>query len=490
MILIMHKPLFFFLVLACLSHSQPTRAAGLAFPGIGTSAMARGGAFIASGDDLTSIFYNPANLSRHKGFHILHSSAFLFTRYQYQRTQHPSASSPFPGVNNVAPFQYTPFIGISYDWGVLQLPQSHRIVLAAAAWQPASGSLWWDEHNGTSAQPDCVSSSGNQGTFLCDFQGPQRYASLRNQSDQWYLALGLSYVLRLPTVKLRLGGGFYLVQTQINRSFVAKIADTSSHTNTGDATIQINAATPYTPNGIAGLSIDLPHGVGLGISFRTNLKVQANGTLSTDSQNLQALMEGDRIQVQYSIPWSFRFGLSWTPTFFKRLSIEASFVYEPWSQHEQVTLLSPQGDRQITLKPGNQPLQPITLPLQYQDAWSVHTGAQIQIVPRTFALQLGWFYESGAIPNAVLSVSNMHYERHALSIGFKTRIFVKSTTVTLGAAYTHTLQPQHNVANTSLTPIFLNQSGPPTHNDPIANGTYNISSSLIQFTVGRAFGGE
>jgi len=113
------------------------RAGGIFVPGIGPTAQARAGAFVARADDPTAIAHNPAGFGKLNGTVFYVGSNFVkldlaFTRFgSYEETGklepyegHPYEKieddpSPSPGLG---PFQMLPIAAVSTDFGMPQLP--------------------------------------------------------------------------------------------------------------------------------------------------------------------------------------------------------------------------------------------------------------------------------------------------------------------------------------------------------------------------------
>lgn len=440
--------------------------AGLWLPGIGANAMSRAGAFVSSGDDLTSLWHNPANLSRLQGLQFLNSNALIIQEGRYQRQTYTGSNTPFPAVEQTAPMDYAPFFGLSYDWGFMQLPQSHRFVLAIGMWRPHQTALRW----GTEGEPT----------------RPQRYDLLDGSVQNLYFALGLGYVLRLPTIKLRLGGTFSLVQTTIQERFVVQTRRTPTNNTLSDGQLYIETQSPLTPNGQVGFALDLPYGLGLGFCFQAAFPVTTNGTLTPTDETLRPLLQGDSLQLRYQMPWILRAGLSWKPTFFSRLLIEAAFVYEAWSQHESRILRTPTGSDQITLRTTGAPLDPIEWDQAYQNTWSTRIGVQIALVPELVFLRGGWLYETNAIPAQAASVRTPHSERHAASVGLEGRIPIGPIKIALQAAYMQTFSFPQEITTSDRRVIILTQNTQQRADTPgevVTNGTYNAKAHLLLFSA-------
>src|SRR5579862_3824985 len=109
-------------------------AGGLFVPGIGPSAVARAGAFIASADDPTALQTNPAGLAQQWGTVVYVGSTFLDYAMSFSRRgnyevepgeTHPWDGQPYPTVTDTAKppigfgsYQALPTIAVSTDLGL------------------------------------------------------------------------------------------------------------------------------------------------------------------------------------------------------------------------------------------------------------------------------------------------------------------------------------------------------------------------------------
>ena len=109
-------------------------AGGLFVPGIGPSAVARAGAFIASADDPTALQTNPAGLAQQWGTVVYVGSTFLDYAMSFSRRgnyevepgeTHPWDGQPYPTVTDTAhppigfgSYQALPTIAVSTDLGL------------------------------------------------------------------------------------------------------------------------------------------------------------------------------------------------------------------------------------------------------------------------------------------------------------------------------------------------------------------------------------
>lgn len=473
-----------------------THGAGFYAPDTGSRAMSRGGAYVASGEGLDSLWHNPANLSRLTGLHFLYDNTLFFSQYSFERAPYSETAKPFPVVYNVSPPYYIPLLGISYDFGFLKLPKAHRLVLAFGGWGPNDALYNWNaEGENKPSQPDCA--GPNKDKFLCSEYGPQRYSVIKHTPFLLFFAWALAYRIDLEHVKIRLGGSFQLAQTRFTQTLAAKAISESTRSELFDTIFTLDVATPFVPTGNVGITVDLPQGFAVGFSFQAPFPANASGTLKVDKLPRgfgdAVKVEGDAAQLDINMPWVMRTGLLYRPPFFPRLEIEFAFVYEAWSSVDKIVLSSPEGPNQIKFTLplfGSQALEPVNIVRNWQDTWSIRAGLQFAIMPQHLFLRAGWFYETTATPPERHNVTSAHNERHAITAGLEGRIPAGPVSLILTFAYNHTFGIPLDVTNSQERAVVLAGSQAEKDKaDIVGNGKYLIQNNLVSFSLSVVWGG-
>lgn len=469
-------------------------AAGFYTSGTGTRALGQADAYTAMGRDISSHWHNPANLSRLSGLHAQLDGNFLFNPFSFQRV--PLGNKQFPEVFNQAPPKVIPFLGLSYDLlSHTKLTRQHSLVFSFAVWGPNGGDYDYggQREDGKSAQPACQ--AADKGGLTCSKEGPQRYSVIRSRPFQMFMSWALSYGVKLGPVGLRLGGGFQLVQTRVEQTLALKALTESTDLDSLDAIISIDTQSPLTPSGNFGLSLDLPAGISVGASFKLPVPVTADGTLKVDvlpaSLGNLVSVQGDAARLELRLPWIFRAGIGWQPTFFPRLEMELAFVYEAWSVLDKIILSSPAGERQLKFKIlGNEnALQPIDIHRNWQDAWSIRLGVRVAILPQYLFIRAGYFYETSAIPEKHFNVSEISGQRHAITAGLEGRIPAGPVWIVINAGYLHTFEKPLDINNSEERNIILQPTSPTDRGDIVGNGKYRAQVDIVSVSLSVAWGG-
>ncbi len=473
--------------LCAMGRGHHVHAAGFFVPSVGARASGMGGAFIAGGDDLTVMWHNPANLARISGLQVQLDGAFVWVPFSFTRAP-MDGKKPFPTSENVGDMQPVPFLGISYDFGALKLPKMHKLVVGIAAWAPYDGNYYWDKDgSGKIAQPDCL--GDKKDSYLCQTNGPQRYSLQRYDPIQLYLGMALSYGLELPFMSLYIGGGFQLVKTDIYQSLTVKLINPDTTNTSDDAPIEVQAGSAFQPSGNFGLTLAFPIGLSLAASFQLPLGVRMEGTLKAEvPKDFQALasLKGDKVKVNLELPWILRTGIAYQPTFFPRLKLEVSFVYEAWSSLKEIVLDPSEITIDSPIPAFKGPVPIVKIPRNWQDSWSVRAGAQIEIIQRYLFARAGYFYESGSVANKHFNVSSAHGERHGIGVGLEGQLHFGKHHLRLAASFTHVFMQELVVANSEERVVILSQKEEDRAKNPppaVGNGTYRAGMELFLLSL-------
>src|SRR5215831_4888425 len=79
-------------------------AGGIEFPTLGTEALGRGGAFVATADDGTAAYHNPAGFAQQRGTRITVGASLIGMDLSFRRAGSysggPYNGQPYPTVSN------------------------------------------------------------------------------------------------------------------------------------------------------------------------------------------------------------------------------------------------------------------------------------------------------------------------------------------------------------------------------------------------------
>lgn len=469
-----------------LSLSSRAEAAGFYVAEHGVRPLGRAGAFVAGGDDLGSITYNPAGIFD-AGSQFLFDASYLnfsvdYTRQALLRQVDPNTGETvgtyrqtFPTVTGNAPFLPIPTIAGSFsphpDW-----------MLAFGAYAPyAAIPTFPDKVNGLPA-PQRYSLVSLEGSLLAIIGGYVAWAPLKKAAPgNLRLGAGLEFLVGQFTAKKVMSGC-------LPERFFCSPEDSS-----WDVLSEIKAAPIITPSGNVGFQWEFAKGFRLGGSFHLPFWVRAPATVKTRLPSTpvfdKSTQEGEGATIKFALPFVARLGVEWrdmTPG----MRIELDGVYEQWSMHDTITV-SPDNIA-ITNLPGFPQkyfIPDVTIPRGLQNSASVRLGAEysikasssIHVIPRA-----GVSYESSAVPAETLSVLLVDSAKVTPSVGFGFEI----GHVRLDAVFAHLFAQSVTVAadQARLQQTLPLSANPPKYPDYVNGGVYKWSANVIGLGFAYTFG--
>lgn len=401
------------LTLAALASAAPASAGGLYFSDRGVRPLGRGGAFVAGADDGGAIAYNPAGLAFAPKQFLFDASWLQYTA-TYQRHSLTRQTDPNTGQPTGAEFEYThprvkgttPVLPIPTLAYVDDFGMGDKVRFALGAWAPYAAVTSFPAN--LNGQP-----------------APQRYSLI--SLDGSALAIVGAYGAYRPTKDLALGAGVEALggYFQTSVAFSACVPDRficAAEDPSYDAYSQLRVGPIVAPSGIVGATWVPSDLVRVGASFHLPFWISAPATVQVRLPSAAAFdgarQEGDSAHVDFRLPWTLRTGVEVRPGDTTR--VEASFVYEAWSMHDEIRL-DPDNVAlaNVTAFPQRYYVGPISLPRGFQDTWSVRLGGEqsLEISGYQLDLRAGVAYEKSAVPPAYLSANSIDLDKVTLAFG-------------------------------------------------------------------------
>lgn len=380
-----------------LAATATATAGGMVLPTRGVRPTARGGAFVAGADDLGALGFNPAGLAhlavRGSEKHRLHDSLLIdaaFVKQAVTYTRINSGGGTEPTVDSTSPGLAIPTIG--YAHGLTE-----RLVIAAGIFAPYAGLTKFAE------------------------DGPARYSSIDlSKSLLVVAALGVGFKL---SDKVRLGATLENMVFMLSSSVI--FAGCPGETVCApedpefDALTQVTMNDYLSPSGSVGAQVDLHRLVTAGVSFHGPFKIGGKGKVQTRLPSSGfydgASVEGDRVDVAFTLPASFRAGVEVHPG---RWKFEAAVDVELWKEHDEMAI-TPKGVRIVNAAGvGTYVLSPIVIPRHYKNSVAGSFGIEGQPVSHLpLRVLAGYTYETAAAPDAYLSTLTVDGNKQAFSVG-------------------------------------------------------------------------
>lgn len=442
-------------LLLLLLGSTPAWSAGLFAPGRGVHPMGRGGASIAGGDTLQTLWYNPANLVEMQGFSVLLDVGLIQHTTRFQRAQRiaeDGQETNYEPVETAPHYLPDPSIMFAYGW------KKHRVTVAFGIYAPYAN---------TPSYPDT---------------GPQRYAIINTQGSLFVMShLAAAWA---PHPRFRFGAGIQnhtaMVRLQTAASAYLGIFGGPEDPDL-DLYTEANLQAPFNISGNVGVwgrVLDLPK-VKLDVAASVQFPVQLNTSgeikvrLPTHPLFDPTRIDGKNVSAVLTLPLIVRAAVR--ATLFERADIEAAFVYEGWSALKElrISITEPNGIwvRDVPTI-GDYKVPDIVVPRNSVDAFSVRVGASVKVLPKWLQVRVGYAYETSATPNSTNTVFFYDSVKHLLGAG----VSITFKKMAIDISYAHILMPTNTITQSEYKQLNpLNPSGAIV----VGNGTYDSSYNII-----------
>ena len=340
-------------------------ADGFRLPDQDALATARGEAFVATADNASAIYYNPAGITQLEGVCFRGGIYGIYLPVTYTS---PSGRS----FDNEKDLQAVPQLFLTFT------PEDSRISYGFGIYAPFGLGFRWPQDTG--------------------------FRTLAIESQLTYLSINPVVAWR-ASKNLSVGGGITVnyAKADIRSGLVWPDRPNDQFRFTGDGW-----EVGYT----LGVLWRVQQAVSLGLSFRSPTRVNLSG--HTEYHNDVALppvpaFPNQRVgaEADVSFPLNVAFGVSYRPT--SRWNVELDADYTDWSTMDTVTI------EQETDFP---PLLPKDLPatLDWQAAWYYKLGGT-RSFESGWSMSAGYIYSENAMPDAHYTPLIADSARHWLSVG-------------------------------------------------------------------------
>lgn len=441
-------------VALCVLFARHAGAGGIQLMERGTRAMARGGAAIASADDLNAAYLNPAALVRVRGLAVDVETALVDWAVQFERwsADSPRADCCAPTSSQVA--YLNPSAAVAYG------AQDGRWAVALSGYGPFAGATEYPMHSAA------------------------RYAIV--DQDNGLASAQLSGAWQaIPS--LSVGVGLQLRQFWMRQQLMASVY-------TGvfggpedpdlDALLDVRVQDSLHPAWVAGLLYSPLPGVDLAASYQSAMDAEAEGTLSVQIPSHYAFQhmqqDGERLLLRTGIPDMLRVGARYAHR--AHWDVEIAAVWERWSRHESI-LSQPLEPIRFTDVPGigEFAVRDIELVERFEDTLSLRLGGGITLLSGRLALRGGAFVENGAAPDATVNAGS--YDARKLGLGAGATVAVGP--LEIDVAYGHVFFESRSVRTSErrqVNPLYTvgeTTEGPTI----IGNGDYGARLRVVSMAL-------
>ncbi len=383
-------------------------AAGFALVQQGTAAMAQGNAFVAEASDASAIFYNPAGLNQLKRAQVYQGSFFNYPDREY------SGGGLDSQTNHRLYRAMTAYVAI---------PVHDRIALGFGFFSPfGMGTVW---------PPTWA------GRYITTFSSMQTY--------------NLNPVVSVKVLEnLSLAAGFDVMWSKVRLKRKTPVVVGGKAFPDGEIELRgEGSGTGYN----LGLHYEPLSGVKLGVAYRSQIKVNHNGGLTTTLPVPLGAGPSSAGAATIIFPPSLTAGISYSR--FKPFAFEFDTTWTGWSSYDKLKV-----NLETPISVNGIPNTTITTPKNWHDTWAFRFGASYE-VNDYMKLRAGYIYDLTPVPDSSFDPQVPDSNRHIFTVGQDLKIW----RFTLGIAYNYILSESRTKSNT----IVVNGGAAPLQ----ANGRYN-----------------
>ena len=390
-------------------------------------ASARSEAFVATADNPSAIFYNPAGITQLEGNNFRGGIYGIY----FDPTFSPPSGSPNSGNTYHIGNKLAAAPNFFYTHTLENLPLSFGLGVYA----PYGGSVSWPQDTG--------------------FRAVALSSSLR------YVTINPVLALRLAP-NFSVGAGVMVnyanmeLEQGIRRDQLPPPLPTDFFRFKGDGwSMGYNVGLLWQPH----------EQVSIGASFRSSAAVTLNGQTEVELFPVIPTLYRSAAQADYSFPLTAVFGISYRPT--PKWNLEFDADYTDWSSFGTITI------RQATPNNNVQP-NPAFI-MDWQASWMYEFGVT-RYFDSGWHVSAGYLFNENSVPDAHYTPLAADLDRHFFSVGAGR----KGKRLDFDIVYQFGYGPAHTV--TGSTPSTVGQIAGQT-----ADGTYNFISHAVFVTVGMRF---
>lgn len=363
-------------------------AGGMWLPTRGVRPTGRGGAFFAGADDVSALYFNPAGLAHVEGQSFIADATYVSQAIGYDRVN--SGGEQEDGVDNQA--HGLPIPSLAYA-----RPAGKRATIAFGLWAPFAGLAKFPE------------------------DGAQRYSNI-DLSKSVITTLGAGIALRVgDNIRLGVTVQNYVValESMIMLSGCPGETVCAPEDPDFDSLNRVDQNSYFNPSGSVGVQLDVSKTATIGASLQLPVFVRGEGKLHTRLPPSGffdgASVEGDRASIEFDTPAAAHVGIEFRPG---RWRVELAGTMEFWSQHDQMRI-EPKRVRIVNAAGvGTYELGPMVVPREFENTIAGHLGVEGRpsaTLPLT--VRAGYVFETGAPPDAYLSVMTVDGQKHLGALG-------------------------------------------------------------------------
>jgi long-chain fatty acid transport protein len=403
-------------------------ANGFGLPDQDAFATARGEAFVATADNASAIYYNPAGITQLTNNNVRGGLNSVY----YEPTFQPPAGRPNNGHTyySSANFAYLP--QLFYTYTASGAPLSFGVGVYA----PYGGNMSWPQNTG--------------------------FRSVAISGNLKYITINPVVAVKL-TPTLSVGGGAMFNYGNISMyQGLNRVITPSNYFNfTGDGwSVGYNVGIRWQPF----------EKISFGATFRSSASLNFQGNTEFQYISGQYIRPAQRdASAVFTFPLTTVLGVSYRPT--PKWNLEFDANYTGWNSFETVTI------EQSPPKVNNPFNQNVPVNLDWQASWMYEFGAT-RYFNNGWHVSGGYVFNANSVPDTYYTplVADLNRNFFSLGAGFSGKRFNFDIAYQLGFAFKRDVSGSEPSVNAVRASTGQN-----------ADGTYGFSSSAIIATVGMNF---
>jgi len=389
-------------------------------------ASARGEAFVATADNPSAIYYNPAGITQLEGNNVRGGIYGIYLDPSYSP---PNSGNTYHSSDNLAA---VPQLFYAYT------PENFPLSFGLGVYAPYGGSMDWSDDTG--------------------------FRSVATQGKLTYLTLNPVIALKLPA-GFSIGGGAMVnyvdmdLEQGLSQSYLPPAINFFRFKGDGWS-VGYNLGLLWQP-------IDQ---ISIGATFRSSATVTLNG--HTEFEQFTAGIPDTSLpaKMDFSFPLTAVFGISYRPT--PKWNLEFDADYTDWSSFGNTTIY------QLEPTPLGGP-QNIPVTLDWQASWMYEFGVT-RYFDNGWHASAGFVYNENSVPDAYYTPLAADLDRYFFSVGAGH----KGKRFDFDIAYQFGYGPTHTVTGSTQSSSPALYASPNPHP---ADGNYDFISHAVLVTVGLHF---
>jgi long-chain fatty acid transport protein len=399
-------------------------ANGFRLPDQDAFATARGEAFVATADNPSAIYYNPAGITQLEGNNLRGGVYGIYLDPSFN----PPGTAPNHGHTYHSQDNYAAVPQIFYTYTPTNLPLSFGLGVYA----PFGGSMSWPQNTG--------------------------FRSVAIDGSLTYVTINpvVAYKV-LPSLSLAAGIMVNYANMEMSQGLSKfQFPSTNLFRFTGDGwSVGYNLGVLWKPH----------EKVSLGAAFRSSAKVSLDGQTQVEKQPTTPNTY-QSAQTDFTFPLTAVFGISYRPT--PKWNIEFDADYTDWSSFGSNSI------HQTTAPPAV--AQDVSLILNWQASWMCEFGVT-RYFDGGWQASAGIVYNQNSVPNAYYTPLAADMDRYFFSAGTG----YKGQHFSFDIAYQFGYGPTHTVTGSQPSSV------PAVSTGQTADGQYDFISHAVSVSLGWHF---